>query len=307
MRSKNSRRLMLAASVAAASAIMSPAALAIAPGALSSHHTQYYYSNDRAPCTTRGVAAVPGACNPLGGTVISYRPIAAAATTYTPLFGGLLAPWSRPVVAPFAPAPAVCPPACVAPPQPVCCNVLRLVPVTCYRTTYCREPVVVHQSVTTYDPCSGCPITVLRPTTTYRLVARRVPYTKYCLRVVRMCSSPTAGYASGNYATGNCATGNYATGSSGAGLVLQDGEPHEVTRIVVPQSPVNMPPEHEIQNVPTEAMEKESDAEQKPADASPASMPRLTNPRDRLTMVPIRRIVGTSHLRTDTGWQATAR
>ena len=154
---------------------------------------------------------------------------------------------------------------------------------------------------TTFDQVSSR-VPVLKPTTTYRLVAQRVPYTKYCLRMVRICTSPTAGYTDGNCATGNCATGNCA-----AGLVLQEGEPHEVTRIVVPESPVSMPPEHEMQKVPAEADEKKPDTEAKPADANPASTPRLTNPRDRLTIAPIRRIVKTSRAATDTGWQATAR
>ncbi|MCH8922733.1 MAG: hypothetical protein IIA67_06250, partial [Planctomycetes bacterium] len=173
------RQLMVACIVATA-AFAPRAAEALAPGTLASHHTQYYYSNSRAPCTTRGVAAVPGAC--AGTTVISYRPVAASTTytpRYVPLFGGLSAPWSRPVVAPPAPACGPCQPACPAPPQPKCCNTLRMVPITCYRTVYCRQQVIVHRPVTTYDPCGGCATTVMKPTVTYRMVAQRVPYTAY--------------------------------------------------------------------------------------------------------------------------------
>lgn len=240
--------LLLTACIAAG--MFSPrAAKALAPGTLSSHHAQYYYSNSRAPCTTRGYGAVRGAC--AGTTVISYRPVAASTTytpRYVPLFDGFWAPWSRPVAAPLAPAWGACPPAawparpptyqpaCPTAPQPECCDTLQMVP----------------------------------------------------------------------WGAGDCATSHCATGDCGAGLTFQSGVPHEVTRIVVPDSPVQMPAEFKSRSIPTKAEKDQPAGEKKPADANPASAPRLTNPRDRLTMLPIRRISAVTTTPVKRDWRAAS-
>ena len=205
-----SLRLFLIAGIAAA-AFAPRAAQALAPGTLASHHAQYYYSNSRAPCTTWGVGAVTGAC--AGRTVISYRPVVASTTyspRYVPLFGGV---WARPVAAPLAPSWGACPPACTAPPQPECCDTLRMVP----------------------------------------------------------------------WGVGDCVSRD-----CGTGLPFDGGPPHEVTRIIVPASPVPFPMEQKPAKAPAKPEEKQPAAEKKPAEANPASAPRLTDPRDRLTMLPIR-------------------
>lgn len=225
--------MLLTACIAAG--MFSPrAAKALAPGTLSSHHAQYYYSNSRAPCTTRGYGAVRGAC--AGTTVISYRPVAASTTytpRYVPLFSGFWDPWSRPVAVPRAPAWGSRPPACQPVGQPAC------------------QP--------------ACP--TVYPT---------APQPE-CCGTLRMAP----------WGVESCAS-NCATGDCGAGLTFQSSVPHEVTRIVVPDSPVQMPAEFKSRNIPTKAKKDQPAGEKKPADANPASAPRLTNPRDRLTMLPIR-------------------
>jgi hypothetical protein len=142
----------------------------------------------------------------------------------------------------------------------------------------------------------------MKPVTTYRMVAQQVPYTTYRLRMVKTCRAPKP-----SCATGGCATGNCATEIAHASDVS-----HEVTRIVVPNVRVRRPAEYELRKVPTKPDAKqpvadEKPAEKKPAAANPASAPRLTNPRDRITRVPIRRIIPASTHSTNDGWQAAGR
>jgi hypothetical protein len=83
-------------------------------------------------------------------------------TTYRPLFSGL---------------------GCCAAPAPVCnpcqtqtCN---YVPQTCYRPECVNVPVTTYRQVCTTDPCTGCPVTALKPCTTMVRQVRYVPYTTY--------------------------------------------------------------------------------------------------------------------------------
>ena len=109
----------------------------------------------------------------------------AAVTTYAPPFAG------RPVV--VAPAPALT----VAPVYPLQPAVCAYVPQTSYRTAYSPMPVTTCQAVRASDPCTGCPVTVFRPITTYTYRPVLVPYTSY--RVVAMnpcgscCAAPVCG------------------------------------------------------------------------------------------------------------------
>ena len=106
-----------------------------------------------------------------------------AVTTYAPPFAG------RPVV--VAPALTVVP---VHPLQPTVC---AYVPQTSYRTAYRPMPVTTCQAVRASDPCTGCPVTVFRPITTYAYRPVLVPYTSY--RIVAMnpcgscCAAPVCG------------------------------------------------------------------------------------------------------------------
>lgn len=110
------------------------------------------------------------------------------ATTYAPPFTPVAAPAVAccPTVSSYAVARTAC-----------------YVPQTCYQTAYRTIPMTSYQAFNTCDPCTGCPVTTLRPVVTYRRAAQLVPYTTY-----RMVWQNTPSYTScyGGCATG-CATG----------------------------------------------------------------------------------------------------
>src|SRR3569623_1595391 len=78
-------------------------------------------------------------------------------------------------------------------------TVVNYVPQTCYRTQYVTVPVTTYRPTTGCDPCTGCPITTMRPVVSYVQQARMVPYTTYRPVVTSGCSpcggAVTAGYA----------------------------------------------------------------------------------------------------------------
>ncbi|HEV3003672.1 MAG TPA: hypothetical protein VGX78_04395, partial [Pirellulales bacterium] len=87
--------------------------------------------------------------------------------------GGLFAPSAAvPVAAPVYTAYGADP--CGCQPQRV-----SYVPQTCYRTQYVNAPTTVYRPVTVADPCTGCPVTTLRPMIAYVPQARQVPYVSY--------------------------------------------------------------------------------------------------------------------------------
>jgi hypothetical protein len=94
---------------------------------------------------------------------------------------------------PAAVAPAVVEAPLAAP------TVVNYVPQTCYRTQYVTVPVTTYRPSTGCDPCTGCPITTMRPVVSYVQQARMVPYTTYRAVVTSGCSpcggAVTAGYA----------------------------------------------------------------------------------------------------------------
>ncbi len=75
----------------------------------------------------------------------------------------------------FHRAPPVCAPAC---PTPMATQV-NYVPQTCYRTVYSPVAVTSYRPVCSTDPCTGCPVTSMAPTTTYVQRPVVVPYTTY--------------------------------------------------------------------------------------------------------------------------------
>lgn len=111
---------------------------------------------------------------------------------------------------------------CCAPPQ--ISQTVNYVPQTCYRTQYVNVPVTTYRPVTGRDPCTGCPVTCLRPTTAYVQQARMIPYTTYRAVLSNPCCGAAApavtagyapaytgvGYAAGNSCSG-CAAGTAAT------------------------------------------------------------------------------------------------
>lgn len=90
-------------------------------------------------------------------------------------------------------------------------QVANYVPQTCYRTQWVAVPTTTMRPVTSYDPCTGCPVTCLRPMVSYVQRPRLIPYNSY--RIVYSnpagsgcCGQSTASYyAPGGYqAAGGC-------------------------------------------------------------------------------------------------------
>jgi hypothetical protein len=100
---------------------------------------------------------------------------------------------------------------CCAPPQ--VSQTVNYLPQTCYRTQYVTVPVTTYRPVTGRDPCTGCPVTCMRPATTYVQQARLVPYTTY--RAV--LSNPCCGAATVGYTARYSAGVSYGAAASCGG------------------------------------------------------------------------------------------
>ena len=80
-------------------------------------------------------------------------------------------------------------PAYAAAPQTGCCQttcmqtcqrvVVNYVPYTAYRTEWQQVPVTQYQTTQSLDPCTGCPVTCMRPCTSYTWQSKQVPYVTY--------------------------------------------------------------------------------------------------------------------------------
>jgi hypothetical protein len=81
---------------------------------------------------------------------------------------------------------------CCTPPQVT--QSVNYVPQTCYRTQYVNVPVTTYRPVVGRDPCSGCPVTCMRPATTYVQQARLIPYTTYRMVLSNPCCGATTGF-----------------------------------------------------------------------------------------------------------------
>jgi hypothetical protein len=245
-------------------------------------------------CTSCGSPTQAAACNSCASQPVAVaaqpafvaQPIAVAAqSTYVPLFRRR---WTWPTsLTPsglgFAPASAcgTCAPQVAC--QPVCQKVCRYVPQTSYRTTYCRQPVTVCRAVQMRDPCTGCPKTVMQRTTAYRVVARRTPYTTYRPVYTTVCSKPACSpCATGACASGTCSTGSCASGACGTGIAASGNIPAQNFKIEA-KKPTPAPAKaktndvHEMKEVPAAKPNRSIPK------ASPASLPRLNNPRDQVT------------------------
>jgi hypothetical protein len=104
---------------------------------------------------------------------------------------------------------------CCAPPQ--ISQTVNYVPQTCYRTQYVNVPVTTYRPVTGRDPCTGCPVTCMRPTTAYVQQARMVPYTTYRAVLSNPCCGAAAPAVSASYAPTYTSGVGYAAGSSCSG------------------------------------------------------------------------------------------
>ncbi|HET6881195.1 MAG TPA: hypothetical protein VFI31_13630, partial [Pirellulales bacterium] len=113
-------------------------------------------------------------------------------------------------------APAADP--CCAPPQVT--QTASYVPQTCYRTQYVNVPVTTYRPIQGRDPCTGCPVTCMRPTTTVVQQAQLVPYTTYRMVLSNPCCGAATrtipAYTSGYLPSAN-STVTYAAGSSCSG------------------------------------------------------------------------------------------
>ena len=86
---------------------------------------------------------------------------------------------------------------CCTPPQ---VQTVNYVPQTCYRTQYVNVPVTTYRPAVGRDPCTGCPVTCMRPTITMVQQARLVPYTTYRMVMSNPCCGATAPTTAVGYA-----------------------------------------------------------------------------------------------------------
>jgi hypothetical protein len=116
-------------------------------------------------------------CDPCAGGVTTFR--------YRPLFPRLGLFRS----AYYAPAATACCSPCAT---PCCdpCQTVQYVPQTTYRPYVVNVPVTTCQCVQACDPCTGCPVTVRRPVTTYVQQVRYAPCTTYRPVCPTPCPSP---------------------------------------------------------------------------------------------------------------------
>ena len=112
-------------------------------------------------------------------------------------------------------APAAADPCC-SPPQ--VSQTVNYVPQTCYRTQYVSVPVTTYRPVVGRDPCTGCPVTCMRPATTYVQQARLIPYTTYRMVLSNPCcgAASTVGYTARYSAGVSYAPAASCGGCSGA-------------------------------------------------------------------------------------------
>jgi hypothetical protein len=223
----------------------------------------------------------------------------------------------------YSAAPAAADPCC-APPQVT--QTASYVPQTCYRTQYVNVPVTTYRPVVSRDPCSGCPVTCLRPTTSYVQQAQLVPYTTYRRVLSNPCCGAAAPVVSAGYAPTYSAGVSYAAGGSCSGCSAtapmtyapSNSAPYygatSSSTIVSPSNgysssnaftngaptlappPGGTPTYQQQKPIPKVEVEKPVDKESdEAADAGTASgtgailSPRLFQPNDRTTSYPILR------------------
>jgi hypothetical protein len=237
----------------------------------------------------------------------------------------------------YAPA-AVAAPACnTCVPQTV-----SYVPQTAYRPLLTTTPVVAMRPVTATDPCTGCPTTVMQPTTSYVQRAVMMPYTTY--RPVVRTSFFAPAVAAPACATGGCAPAATTTYYQPATVVPTATQPaccatNAAPAMVAPLSittpaPVIGPstrvpslpaaPASQTNGTSTESpsdktFKQAPEAKESGVNGEATSFPRLTDPMNRTTStaplagayMPValkttRTAVATSKLEKldDSGWEA---
>ena len=197
--------------------------------------------------------------------------------------------------------------AAVPAPAPAFQQQVSYVPQTCYRTVYTNVPVTTMRPVTTTDPCTGCPVTCMRPETTYVQRPQVVPYTQYRPVVTQVpvnpCPPPAATYYQPAQAAPNCCapatTSTIVTpGPTTNGVLAPPG-----TSIGPPTQQPSLPqgtttPPTTFQSLQSSAAPRTfaPDPSMKPlqetsqgSTVAPSNAPRLLDPNDRTTMRPMPR------------------
>ncbi len=203
------------------------------------------------------------------------------------------------------------------------CNTCNYAPQVTYRSVFTSVPVTTYRPITTVNPCTGCPTTVVQPVTTYRMQPSLVPVTTY--RPVAACcyapSCPTGGCGAPACATGACgsaapiASSYYApsypvvqaspgcstcTGGAGANTYVPSapatlGAPGTVVPSLPQNTPVPLPDSSSsISTPPTYRPNTAADTQPvvRPipdnggARNSNTIVPRMTDPQDRQTARP---------------------
>ncbi len=133
-------------------------------------------------------------CDPCcgGGGVTTYRPIFPRLGFRRAYFAGY---------AGHSAGHSCCSPCTTCSPCPTpCCT--QYVPQTSYRACYVNVPVTTCQAVCATDPCTGCPVTVMRPVTTCVQQVRYTPVVTYRPVCPTPCCSPCDSCNHGNGAHG---------------------------------------------------------------------------------------------------------
>jgi hypothetical protein len=195
-------------------------------------------------------------------------------------------------------------------------QVVNYVPQTCYRTQCVTVPVTSYCPVTTCDPCTGCPVTTLRPVVNYVRQTRVVPFTTYrpvvsCAPVAPVsfaapasCGSCAPAFAPGLAAPAHAAPAYAAPayGVPAAGIPYAPAQPGSGIPTLPPGSSPGTTFENGTQAegrmrpVPDPEADGPPDEEKKDNGASSGSTswPRLIDPENRSAAYPVSRAWGFS-------------
>lgn len=177
-------------------------------------------------------------------------------------------------------------------PTPVVAN---YVPQICYRTQYVSVPVSTYQPVTACNPCTGLPVTTMRPAINYMRQPQLVPYTAY--RVVYSSPLVAGGTQTVNYAPtsgcSNCGTAS-ATSTTSYGTPLPGATASSQTPVqgasagVIDRRRESSTTAESQEPATRQPLAPIPDPEVEKATNSESSTPRLISPHDRTMLLPLR-------------------
>ncbi|MEX2121468.1 MAG: hypothetical protein WD847_17905 [Pirellulales bacterium] len=182
-------------------------------------------------------------------------------------------------------------------------QVVNYVPQTCYRPQCTTVPVTTWRPFTSTDPCTGCPVTCMRPVVNYVRQTRMVAYTTYRPVVSFVPAAPVAAAAPACNPCGTPAYGmapayapagqpyyNGATGGTGVPTLPPGSSPGTST---FESSPTQR--ESQLPAFPDSEMNKRTPS-------APTSAPRLIDPDSRTAAYPVQLAWGF----TPVSWPARA-